>query len=491
MFATAMAQGLPKIKISITPNFEGNKATRLDVRLGIQEPDIAANGTLVSLSLSDPLATTQEYDSKDIEASDAIGKLALSQKDDDDDRHYIAARATKGDVALSFTAKPKLSPGKGEFLHMGAENDGKAIFGPGLGFLPMPKEGNYTFNLDWDLSKAPNGTRAVWSLGEGPSVTAVGPPSFVSESYFAVGQMQSFPPAGTLSNYTTYWFDDPPKDFNITETAVFTQKAFDHMRKFFRDTDDTYRVFARKFPANQSTGAGAKTRSFMFPVQEGNMDPKELQAILSHELVHNWVTASDTDDNYTSVEWYVEGAADFYSARLLFRYGMHTADQFLEQMNGFARAYYANPLIDTSLDQKGDEEDGDAINLPYQRGNMFLVRMDALIRNKSNGTRSIDNVVQALLDRNRAHQGDRLEDILDLLVRDVGPEARTEFEDMYRGKTLVMPENSLGAGFTVEQVQIPRGDCSPGTNGSCDQPTMVIAYQWKRKPGMSDAASVV
>ncbi|KAG6355125.1 hypothetical protein INS49_004206 [Diaporthe citri] len=170
---------------------------------------------------------------------------------------------------------------------------------------------------------------------------------------------------------------------------------------------------------------------------------------------------------------------------------MRTADQFLEQMNEFARAYYTNPLINMSVDQKGDEENGDMINLPYQRGNMFLVLMDALISNKSNGTRSMDNVVQALLDRSRAHQGDKLEDLLDLLVKEVGPKARTEFEEMYRGKTLVMPENSLGAGFTVEQVQIPRGDCSPATNGPCDQPVMVMAYQWKRKPGVSDAASPV
>ncbi|KAK7699467.1 hypothetical protein SLS64_011605 [Diaporthe eres] len=153
-------------------------------------------------------------------------------------------------------------------------------------------------------------------------------------------------------------------------------------------------------------------------------------------------------------------------------------------MNEFARDYYANPLINTNLEQGGDSEDWDFIHLPYQRGNMFLVRMDTLIRNKSNGTRSIDNVVQALLDRSRAQQGDRIEDILDLLVKEVGPEARAEFEDMYRGKTLVMPENSLGAGFTVEQVQIPRGDCSLATIDLCGPPVMITAYQWKRKSGL-------
>lgn len=484
-----MAQDLPAMNISITPNFEGNKIISLAVRLGIQEPKIAARGTLASLSLSDELATTQQYNASDIEASDDSGKLPLSHSDDEDDRHYNVERATTGDVVLAFTAKPQLQPGKFEFLHMGAENDGRALFGPGMGFIPTPTGKNYTINLDWDLSKAPNGTRAVWSFGEGPSVTKTGPPSFVSESFFAVGQMNSFPPSGTLSNFTTYWFDEPPTGYNLPELATYAKEVFEHMRDFFRDPDDNYRVFARKFPANHSSGASAKVRSFMFPVSEG-VDIKETETILAHELVHNWPTAQD-GSNGSSAEWYVEGVADYYSENLLFRYGMHTADQYLERMNEFARAYYANPLINLTLDQLKDEklqEDGNAINLPYQRGNMFLVRMDALIRSKTNGTRSIDNVVQALLDRTRAHQEDTVDDLLDLMVKEMGPEARAEYQDMYNGKTLTMPDNSLGPCFAVEQVQVPQEKCTSEAAGLCNNSaSLVTAYQWKRKPGASDS----
>lgn len=487
-----MAEELPDVTILITPEFEGTTVTSLRIRLSIQEPNTTANGALVSLSLSDELASTQQYEAKDIEASDASGILSLSQEDDESDRNYMVERSTEGDVVLIFAAKPKLQPGKLEFLHMGAENDGKALFGPGLGFLPVPKGDNYRFKLDWDLSRAPDGTRAVWSLGEGPSVTAVGPPDFLSESYFAVGQMKSLPPLGAASNYTMYWFDEPPAGFNITKLASFTQQLFGHMRDFFRDADDTYRVFARRFPADGSSGAGAKTRSFMFPVQEGTA-AHEVESILAHEMVHTWPHAEATDDNYTSVEWYVEGTADYYSARLPFRYGMRTADQFLAQMNEFARAYYANPLINIPLDQSEEDhasDDGNAINLPYQRGNMFLVRMDALIRAKTDGTRSIDDVVQALLDRTRSRRGDKLQDLLDLMAGELGPQALTEFHDMYNGKTMVMPENSLGPGFTVEQVQVPQ-TCSSAADGSCDKPVMVTGFQWKRKRGVSDADCLI
>lgn len=73
------------------------------------------------------------------------------------------------------------------------------------------------------------------------------------------------------------------------------------MRDFFRDPDDNYRVFTRRFSANQSSEASAKVRSFMFPVSEG-MDMKETETILAHELVHNWPTAEDAA-NGSPAEW--------------------------------------------------------------------------------------------------------------------------------------------------------------------------------------------
>lgn len=166
---------MPVFKISIPPNFEGIKVISLNVCLGIQEPKTAVKGALESLSLSDELATTQQYNASEIEASDASGILALSYADDESDRHYNIKRATTGGIVLGFTAKLQLQPGKYEFLHMGAENDAKALFGPGLGFIPTPTGKNYTLNLNWDLSKAPNGTRAVWSFSEGPWVATTGP----------------------------------------------------------------------------------------------------------------------------------------------------------------------------------------------------------------------------------------------------------------------------------------------------------------------------
>lgn len=95
---------------------------------------------------------------------------------------------------------------------------------------------------------------------------------------------------------------------------------------------------------------------------------QETEIILTHEFVHDWPQVSDAA-NGSSTEWYVEGVAEYYSVNLLFRYGMYTADQYLERMNNFARAYYANPLINLILDQLKDDklqEDGNAINLPYQ-----------------------------------------------------------------------------------------------------------------------------
>lgn len=116
-----------------------------------------------------------------------------------------------------------------------------------------------------------------------------------------------------------------------------------------------------------------------------------------------------------------------------------------------------------------------------------MVRMDALIRSKTNGTCSIDDVVQGLLDWTRAYQSDTIDDLINLMVKEIGPEARTEYQDMYNGKTLAMPGNSLGPCFAVEQVQIPQDKCTSTAASLCNNPTTsIMTYRWNRKPGVSD-----
>jgi hypothetical protein len=90
-----------------------------------------------------------------------------------------------------------------------------------LTFIPTPAVGKIYRNIvEWDLSTAPEGTRALWTFGEGPDpVERVGPASILSDSVYMVGPIRSNPPvpiAGSISDYYGYyWFGDLPPNIEV------------------------------------------------------------------------------------------------------------------------------------------------------------------------------------------------------------------------------------------------------------------------------------
>ncbi|KAH7407099.1 hypothetical protein BKA64DRAFT_571934 [Cadophora sp. MPI-SDFR-AT-0126] len=484
--------------MTLTPNFEGNQIATLGVRLTLENPQVSANQSLVTMNNAVATTPTQFYSSDAIDASDASGRLSLAQVDngehgDEGLRKYIVTRPTNGDVVLKFTAKPA-SMDLGPRFEFRTQPDGLGATVAGYNFLPLPEGNIFTINVDWDLAEAPAGTRGVWSFGEN-SATKVGTPDLLASTFYAFGQMKSFPEAGTQSNYSMYWFGEPP--FNITQAAVWTGQLFGNMQRYFRDGEDTYRVFARHAGGS---GGSALLRSFLFTYDNATTN-RDLEGLLAHEMVHNWPTMTGTGADTT---WYVEGIAEYYSARLPFRFGMQTTDRFLEVMNSLAKGYYGNRYINITNEEQAGLQFSDTAKqaLPYGRGLMFLVKLDAEIRAKSNGTHSLDNIVQALLDRTRAGTGDTIQDLLQLMVQERGPEAQEEYQDMANGKLVIPQENSLGPCFSVVKTTTPvvsghkTSTLEQNKQGliavSPTNPSAIaVAYQWVKRPGLDDSKCVI
>ncbi|KAH8763318.1 hypothetical protein F5883DRAFT_423171 [Diaporthe sp. PMI_573] len=488
--------------MTLTPNFQGDEATGIRLRLVLENPVIGADQPLVQLQTQFATVPTQAYNSSDIDASDAGGNLTLKHADNNDQRSYIPSRATQGDVVMQFTARHSGLRTLGPVADLRAEPSGIGLTGAGFSFVPVPTAADKTYliTVNWNLSGTPVGTRGIWTFGEGTG-TRAGTTEILTESYYAVGQVQRFPPPGAAppgNNYQFNWFGKP--SFDATKIAEWTQQLFGNYQKFFSDDGDTYRVFARSSPeAGKGIGGTALLRSFMFFYGPSPSD-ESLKNTLAHEMTHNWPTMSGTDAETT---WYVEGIADFYSARLPMRFDLITIDGFADEMNNFARKYYGNPFINYTNEKAAIDPFSTPVlqSLPYGRGNIFLVKWDAEIRAKSNGTRSIDNIVLALLNRTRSNQGDTLEDLLKLMDQELGPQARSEYNDMAAGKLVVPPEGSLGPCFSLEQTRVPvlsdSGSFTPPTAGkrtlaaprasdSLGSNSTAIAWLWKKKDGVND-----
>lgn len=439
----------PALDLLLKPHVTAGKVDYVDISMTIAHPGVASGATLVHMPLVVASIPTQRYDGDAIRARDANGDLALTTKDEPPTpflsyRDWQVARATSGDVTLSYRAVPRIvneHTRNGPLFDLREEAGG--LDGAGFTFIAPPVATTpYAVHIHWDLSDMPAGSRGIWSLGEG-DVTTTRPAEVLAESFYYAGPVKSDPPDGA-NRFAMYWLSEPP--FDATAAGKMIGKLFAYVSNFFHDEGEPYRVFIRKNPY-AGGGGTALVRSFLFAYGTRKTPTTEdLEDLIGHEMVHNW---PKLEGDHADTSWYTEGTAEYYSILLSYRAGLITPEQFLKRINGRADGYYTNPL--QRLSNRDAEQiywkDARAGHVPYGRGWMYLGRVDAEIRTKSHGTRSLDNVVLALVDRERHHQSITLDDWQNLVAAELGPEARSEYADMVAGKPITPPPNAFGPCF--------------------------------------------
>ena len=164
----------PTLELVLKPHTSSGAVDYVDGRLTIEKPAVAAGDKLLRMPLLIVSIPTARYDGDAIKARDEAGVLQLTQKDEEPTptgtyRQWLATRATKGDVTVTFRAPPRVvsaSTRTGPLFDLRAESGG--LFGAGITFLPLPDgEQPYRLNVKWDLSQMPKGSRAVTSFGDG------------------------------------------------------------------------------------------------------------------------------------------------------------------------------------------------------------------------------------------------------------------------------------------------------------------------------------
>ena len=218
------------------------------------------------------------------------------------------------------------------------------------------------------------------------------------------------------------------------------------MATFFGDPNANYRVFMRQNPY-PSNGGTSLPESFMFG---WGPDWKELpkgsqQSLISHEMAHNWPTLGE-DEPHAQTAWYTEGTAEYYSSTLSYRSKVIGLDRLLQITNERAADYYTNPYLQSSNEQAGAKfwSDPRSQRVPYGRGFMYLVEVDAKLRAKSNGKERVDDLVLEILNRQRKGEKAGLIAWKELVQRELGEEGLRDYEDMAAGKVIVPPSNALG-----------------------------------------------
>jgi hypothetical protein len=471
--AAPVLQGLaPVLNVTFTPRFDHGRASAIRVDLGLTAPKLNATQVLLTVPIEIVTVNTGRFEDDVVHAVDAKGELPLQVEQDSVgttvvSRRWIPKRATEGNVRVWYVALPRLvNETTKNSPSFDLREDQGGLFASGYGFLAIPPDDSneYEVHLRWDLTNAPNGTRAVWTFGEGSEeVVRRDTPSSLQQSYYAVGPLKSSElklntPDGL--SFGMYWFGEPP--FNITKVAGTIKNVFLYMSKFFDDNEKSYRIFVRRNPYHGSGAGTALLRSFMFSYDDTdftNPPSEESQTeFFAHELVHNWATFEAPEYE----NWYAEGLAEYYSIIILYRGGFISRSKFVDILNTRLTGYYTNPLVGlTNLAaSKLTWKSSDAQRLPYGRGFAYALQTNYLISTTSNGSQSLDNLVLDIMYQNRKHQPAGVPEYLSLLSNILGNStANGLFRNMSSGILVVPHKDSLAdQGLRLERHDVERWD---------------------------------
>jgi len=442
----------PAVTLVLKPHAAPGQDGYIGVTMTIQAPNLQAGSPLVRLPLTLVGIPGARYDGNALTAHDDAGSLPLTLSQEPATvegvyRCWSVARATKGDVVLTFKAPPRVvtsSTNNGPLFDLREENGG--FEGAGVSFMVTPvAEGPYKVHLKWDLSDMPAGSKGVWSLGDG-EVTAIVPSDVLSFSYYAAGPLKSLP-VSPDARLNVYWLNDPP--FDAQALGQWVSRFYDYTSHFFGDAKSSYRVFMRQNPY-VGLGGTALAHSFMF----GYYPPAKptlssLRDLLSHEMTHTWPSLQGT---HGDTAWYTEGTAEYYSLLFAYRAGLLTTDEYLQRINDRAAGYYTSPSRNMPMAAvaKLYWKDPTMQRDPYGRGFLYLAQTDAAIRAKSGGKHSLDDIVLELYRRSQRNEPYGVAQWLDLVGKELGPaEAKQAFDAMTSGQTLMIPPSSHAPCFKV------------------------------------------
>ncbi|TWB48807.1 hypothetical protein FBZ92_1288 [Nitrospirillum viridazoti] len=458
----AMAQSSPQVDVKLTPIASDGSVTTVRVIETLTGLEGGPDRPLVSVPARIALTPGQAYAAEEVVFADAAGPLSVRMDVDQPPpgmplqmRSFTPLRAIAGPVTVTYAAKvtPALTPRKpGPSYDLRGVEGG--IGGAYFSFLLMPLQvPQVDVHLAWDVADLPQGASVISTAG-GADYTARLAPMDVYSTFFLVGRVHGLTNPG--SPFQAYWIGTPP--FKADAMVDWSRKSFTVLQRFFQDPDaKPYTLLMRPY-LRPRDGGGATRGGFMLEYGVGALDDAARRIMFTHEMVHHFVGGLDGDSSANA--WYGEGLAEFYKVRLPLREGLLHIVDVAREIGIMTNAYYSSPLVTTPYAEVGKLRwaGGEAQSVPYNRGFMYFINLDAKVRAKSGGHRSVDDLVLAMLERRRAGRPYDKAAWRALLQQELGAAGGEDFDRMLRGDLIVPPEGAFGDCFTRHSATHPRSE---------------------------------
>lgn len=453
--AYAEAPERPSLALTFSPVASPEAPDLVDsvwIRLELGGRAFQAGETVLRVPLVSDNVDTVADQLLTLHAFDAAGPLPLAAHDtgeaSDAARQWVAERATHGAVTVEYEVPADATlPPRGPAPPYEFSNDGGGVSAAGQVFMLLPPEtGPFTTRIDFDLSRAPEDSRAFSSLGEGRA-EAVLSAEQLRETFIMAGAVKAYTDTAEQTGFFGVVQGEPP--FNGLASLAWSAELYQDYAAFFgQEGAPPYGVFLRHNPVNAGGGVGLH-RSFVttFGEHAGN-SAAGLRSTLAHEMFHTFQPYI-TEPGGLESAWFAEGLAVFYQSRLPARYGMVDAEAFLDDLNFHAGRYYSSLMANEPNTVIAERfwADTRVRTLPYDRGMLYFATVDHAVRTASGGARSLDDLMLEMLRRQR--DGRILTNAAweDVLRAELGPDAVSRFHAFLNGAMPVPESDAFGPCF--------------------------------------------
>lgn len=428
-----------------------------------------------------------------IEAGDANGDLPVSriEREGPDVLYELVRPPVGGDVKIRYRAKANVDRSR-----FGLRVDSARVSGVGHAFLLLPRiDAPVRARVRWHLGGMRAGARGASSFGSGDDVAfeAAGSDDLAHAAYVA-GKLGDEPAAAGGARLTVLGearLDAAGALSFASQASAATERIFGPATGA-RGGPVSFLLIAEPGIGRGHDGAYL-TRSVGLWFDEARPLDAELRVVLAHELTHRWLGGSVrlVDAEGREALWFSEGFAVHFARRALFDARLLDERDFLADLRQTLDPAEggAAPQADVGASRSREI---------YRRGSRYAARLDAALRRASEGARSLDDLVRALLARARDTNSERLPvtALRDEVVRRLGAPAGDELDRLaVRGEgPIELPDDAFGPCFHRVQREEAAYELGFERRSLEDTPAVVrglLAGSAAQRAGLRDGMTVI
>ncbi|NAS13665.1 M61 family metallopeptidase [Poritiphilus flavus] len=165
--------------------------------------------------------------------------------------------------------------------------------------------------------------------------------------------------------------------------------------------------------------------------------------IFAHEFFHLWNGKSIVPDDQET-EWFKEGFTNYYTLKALRQVGLLDDNAFYQVLNNLFYQRYINDSGLGSISMTQGEEKHDHWGIIYGGGLFVAMAQDAVIREASGNSRSIDDLMRSIFKKyGGTHEHYTIDDVLNGLTELSGEDQSPFLKKYIRGKEPIPIEDYL------------------------------------------------